>query len=152
MADELNSTQSSIFGSIGRAANDSTDIGVRSNDLFVRPIIKNPDGSFSTERTITIQDQRINDGRWTNIPTIYSGKALKGADDEAIQQQAIEIIANNQGIDPDTNKKLRSFDTLGEAEAYARSRTDSLGKEISSQIKEYYVPPIFTEESLKGIE
>jgi len=41
-----------------------------------RPIFKNQFGDFVTERSITITDPRINQGRATNIPTVFEGRFL----------------------------------------------------------------------------
>nr|WP_321482720.1 phage tail tip lysozyme [uncultured Cohaesibacter sp.] len=88
-----------------------------------RPIVRNVDGSVSTERTITVTDKRINGGKPTNIPTMYGGKIV---DDET----ASDIIAKNKGIDPDTGRKLSSYNSISEAEAAAAARSKQLGKQI----------------------
>ena len=88
-----------------------------------RPIVRNVDGSVSTERTITITDERINGGMPTNIPTMYGGKIV---DDE----MATDIIAKNKGVDPDTGRRLRSFNSISEAETAAAARSKELGKQI----------------------
>jgi hypothetical protein len=41
-----------------------------------RPMLDNGDGTFSTERTVTVTDHRINGGRPTNVPTIWGGRQL----------------------------------------------------------------------------
>lgn len=84
-----------------------------------RPIIQNPDGSFSTERSITVTDQRINGGRPTNIPSIFGGR-------EVTQEQAISIIVNNNGSDPETGRRLPGFDTIEQAESAARQRSTNI--------------------------
>ncbi len=76
-----------------------------------RPIINNPDGSFSTERTITIEV----DGRHIVLPTIIDGKQV--AEEQAIQ-------AWRQG----RNRAVGEFDTAREAEAYARQRSAEIGR------------------------
>jgi hypothetical protein len=43
-------------------------------DVHGRPIIVNADGSMSTERNIGVQDPRLNDNRFTNIPSIQEGR------------------------------------------------------------------------------
>lgn len=42
-------------------------------DLTNRPKVRNPDGSYSTVKTITITD---NEGRGINIPTVVDGTVL----------------------------------------------------------------------------
>ena len=83
-----------------------------------RPIVKNPDGSVSTERTTTLQI----DGKWTNIPTMYGGK-------EVSDEEAVAIIKKNGMVDPETGRKMPTFDSMQEAEAAARKRSEEdLGK------------------------
>ena len=56
-----------------------------------RLIVKNPDGSVSTERSITEQI----DGKWMNIPSMYGGK-------EVSPDEAVDIIRKNKGVDPES--------------------------------------------------
>jgi len=83
-----------------------------------RLIVKNPDGSVSTERSITEQI----DGKWMNIPSMYGGK-------EVSPDEAVDIIRKNKGVDPETGRVLPKFNSMQEAlkEAERRSRED-LGK------------------------
>ena len=85
-----------------------------------RQVVNNPDGSISTERTVTIQDPRIHKGLWVNIPTLYGGE-------EVSQEKAIDIIAKNKGVDPETGEEVPFFTTLDEAISSAKARSDSLG-------------------------
>jgi hypothetical protein len=71
-----------------------------------RPRINNPDGSFSTERTITMQ---TSDG-WFNVPTIIDGKQYP---ENEVQQYFL------MGLIPHVGK----FKTLEEAVAAAKART-----------------------------
>lgn len=41
-----------------------------------RPELRNPDGSVSTELSITVTDPRLNGGKPTNIPSIWGGRRL----------------------------------------------------------------------------
>ena len=43
---------------------------------LTRPIIRNRDGSRSTERSLTVNDPRLNGGLPTNIPSIWDGMRL----------------------------------------------------------------------------
>jgi hypothetical protein len=70
-----------------------------------KPILLNADGSYSTERTITIEA----DGKHLVIPTIIDGKQL--SDDAAIK-------AWREG----KNKPVGTFTTAKEANAYAQQR------------------------------
>jgi len=84
-----------------------------------RPIVRNPDGTFSTERTITVTEPGINQGRPTNIPSMFGGRQVS-------QDEAIRIIVENRGIDPETGRELPSFDTIEQAETAARMRSESI--------------------------
>lgn len=84
-----------------------------------RPIVDNGDGTYSTEKTITVTIG----GRHFNIPTMYGGREVNG-------DEAIEILRQNNWIDPDTGKRIESFDTAEQAERAARKRTEQLGDEL----------------------
>nr|WP_321482341.1 phage tail tip lysozyme [uncultured Cohaesibacter sp.] len=90
-----------------------------------RQIIGNEDGSFSTERTITVTDPRINDGQPTNIPTMYGGQIVDDA-------TAADIIANSGGVDPDTGRALEGYPSITAAERAAQQRSSSLAGELPS--------------------
>jgi len=79
---------------------------------LARPILLNPDGSFSTEETITVG---FGD-RYFNIPTIWNGKRV---DEKDAIARALESLRAG-GIFP-------NFPTLGEAEAAAVARTKHIG-------------------------
>jgi hypothetical protein len=81
-----------------------------------RPQIDNPDGSYSTERTITIEV----DGRHYVIPTIVGGKQLE-------EEQAVQLF--KQGV----NKPVGVFDNADEAEAYAQQRSQQIDRERNPQ-------------------
>jgi hypothetical protein len=87
-----------------------------------RKIMKDAEGNIATERTVTVTDKRINDGRPTNIPTIYNGNFFT-------EKEAIEIIARNKGVDPDTGHKLKGYYSINDAVIAARERSNRLGKE-----------------------
>lgn len=76
-----------------------------------KPRIENPDGSFSTERTITIESE----GRHFNIPTIVGGR-------ERTQDEAIRLWRS--GANPETG----SFGSRAEAERAAQARSDEIGR------------------------
>jgi hypothetical protein len=102
------------LGALGNTIIGTTDEG--------RPIIQNPDGTISTERTMT---EKI-DGKWMNIPSIFGGK-------EVSVDEAVEIIKKNKGRDPETGRKLPTFDSLEEAETAAKARSKELGKKYSGE-------------------
>jgi hypothetical protein len=80
-----------------------------------RPAIANPDGSISTERTITIGA----DGRFFNIPTIVGGRQLS-------EDQAIKEWRGGR------NKAVGEFATQAEAEQGAKARSDQIGQQRPS--------------------
>jgi hypothetical protein len=84
-----------------------------------RPIFRNKDGSFSTERTVTVE---IN-GRWINVPTIFGGRELPA-------EQAIERLRQLGFVDPETGNALPTFSSKSEAIEAAKARSKSLGEEL----------------------
>ena len=76
-----------------------------------RPILENDDGSFSTERTITVEV----DGKHYVIPTIVGGKEVP---------QEAAILLWRGGI----NRAVGEFATADEANAYAVQRSQEIGK------------------------
>jgi hypothetical protein len=85
-----------------------TDIGASIDTT--RPILDNPDGSFSTERTITIEA----DGKYFNIPTIVGGR-------QQSQEDAIRLWRSGD------NKEVGSFNTLEDAVSTAQRRSSEIG-------------------------
>lgn len=86
-----------------------------------RPIIRNEDGSFSTEESITVTDERLNGGRPTNIPSIWGGKRppaeLNGTERE---NWAIEQALKS-------GQRFEAFDNIDQAVKAAEQRTAMLG-------------------------
>ena len=96
-----------------------------------RPIILNPDGSYSTERTATVTHPLINGGKPTNIPTIFRGVELD-------PDQAAELIAkfskekkSLQPIDPETGRPLQAFNSIEDAEKEAQERSAAIELHIA---------------------
>lgn len=79
-----------------------------------RPIVENPDGSFSTERSITVTTDGLNGGKPTNIPTIWDGKELphKEAINRAIQ----------------SGNTYAAFNSIDEAVDAAKKRSSTIGQ------------------------
>lgn len=77
--------------------------------------VNNPDGSASSERTITVEAAELNGGKPTLIPTLIRGKQL--SDDEAIR------FAIRSGL------QFPSFNSLQEANAFASQRSRTGGAE-----------------------
>ena len=93
---------------------------LRSGDAVVvglpphsRPIIRNPDGSISTERTITIEA----DGRHLILPTIVDGKQVS-------ENDAVRLWREGK------NQAVGNFSTAEEANRAARERTEALSRAL----------------------
>lgn len=89
-------------------------------------MVYNQDGTISTELTATEQHPQLNNGRWTNIPTLVNGRQL---DPETAIVRAI--------MSP---KQYPSFDSLPEAESYAHERTGFLGKLLGEYEQQRTMP------------
>jgi hypothetical protein len=107
-----------------------------------KPIIQNPDGSISTERTITIESN----GQSLVIPTIVNGQAYSNED-------AIALWKAGQ------NRPVGAFATAAEADAYAQKRHEEeailrgtpqprLPVPLSDQEQRHYMALIDTKEKL----
>lgn len=83
-----------------------------------RHVLRNPDGTFATEESLTVNDPRLNRGAWTNLPSIWGGRRF---DEDA----AVELARRSGETYP-------SFGTLEEAEAAAQARTEGLGRELDA--------------------
>ena len=75
-----------------------------------KPILRNPDGSISTEETITIEV----DGKFYNIPTIVNGVR--------VPEHAAELLFR-----AGQNKPVGEFKSLDEALKAAKERSNWLG-------------------------
>src|SRR5262249_42325447 len=74
------------------------------------------DGSIMTERSITVTDPRLNEGKPTNIPSLWKGQIQS-------QDQAIELAAASGNQYP-------SFDSIDAAVKGARARSEQKGLEL----------------------
>lgn len=86
-----------------------------------RPIISNDNGSFSTERTITIEV----DGRYVNIPTIVNGHQVSVSN---------AIMLWEEGSNPEVG----SFSTEAEALQHARDRSQQIGRLRGTEAADLY--------------
>lgn len=81
-----------------------------------KPILTDEKGNVASEQPIVIHGvPEINNGGITIIPTIFGGKKYS-------DQEAMAIMRKNNGIDPDTGKKLRRWWSEGDAQIAARER------------------------------
>ena len=85
--------------------------GLKTHDGF--DAVENPDGSVSTEISITVQDPRLNEGRPTNIPSLWERKVV---DDDTAVERALK-----------SGKHYTSYDTIEQAVRAARQRSSDLG-------------------------
>jgi hypothetical protein len=91
-----------------------TDIGAPIDTS--RPLLKNNDGSYSTERTITITTaDTTGRERFINIPTIVNGQQLS-------EEQASTLYFQGK------NPAVGEFDTMDQALASAKARTQAIGE------------------------
>lgn len=91
-------------------------------------ILPRPDGSDSTELSITVTDLRLNDGRPTNIPLLVKGqvdveKLLAGARGTPAQEE----IAVRRAIERSKATPLPSYETIEEAVEAAKARSRAGG-------------------------
>lgn len=83
-----------------------------------RELLRNANGSYSTEFTITAEDPRINSGMPTVIPSIYGGQFRP--------DEAVDIIAKHGGIDPETGLRQKGFSNIPIAEKAAMARHNDI--------------------------
>ncbi len=72
-------------------------------------VVNNPDGTHSSECTISVETLALNDGRITVIPTIWEGRRLD-------PKQAISLAV-------ESGLCFRSFDTHEQADEFAATRS-----------------------------
>lgn len=77
------------------------------------PARKNDDGSYSTEVSITVTNPKLNNGKPTNIPSLWKGKEVD--EDAAVEN----VLASG--------KKYDSFATVPEAVKAAKERSNAGG-------------------------
>jgi len=83
--------------------------------------IKNPDGSLTTEFSMTLRDPRDR-SKWVNIPSVFNGRVVT-------PQEAVDIIfGKNKGVDPESGQEVKTFKTAKEAVRAAKARSNALGK------------------------
>ena len=80
-----------------------------------KPIVINPDGSWSHERAITVNIG----GKVMNIPTMFAVKQVS-------PQTAVEILRKNGWKDPDNNQPVPTFSSKSEAEKAAQEKEKRL--------------------------
>jgi len=127
-------------------------------------VIQNPRGGVSTEKSITVTDPRVNQGRATNLPLLVQGQT----------PEAIQRILADEGTQEDINiaitralqrvsegQELPSFDSINLAVEAAIARSESGGslkkfedsipkgfKSVSTQPQTPQTQPTLGEEAL----
>ena len=92
-----------------------TEPPIRVHPINGRPLLDNGDGTFSSEESITVTHPNINNGKPTNIPSIWDGRRY---DDE--EEIVLRAIASGQ--------YFTSFESIPEAVAAARQRSELLSE------------------------
>lgn len=82
------------------------------------PARRNPDGSDSTEVSITVTDPRLNEGKPTNIPSLWAGKEV---DEDTAVNNALK-----------SGKTYKSFDSIANAVKAAEERSNAGGASAGS--------------------
>lgn len=98
--------------------------------------LKNPDGSVSTEYSITVTDPRINGGKPTNIPTLVKGQvavdSLQRHEAPSQEQQEIAIRRAAQRVKGGAD--LPSYESIKDAESAATQRSAAGGSAAPGSI------------------
>lgn len=89
-----------------------------------------PGGGYASELSITVDDERINQGRWSNIPLLVphqsdvEGLLAGGRPTGAQQEQAIRAAFQRLLLD---REAIPYWDTLQDAEGAATARSEMKG-------------------------
>ena len=81
-----------------------------------RPLYENPDGSYYSEVTVTFPFE----GKWLTFPSVdESGNILS-------EDEVFDYVKKNGPVDPITGETFPFFETLEDAESFARDRSKGL--------------------------
>lgn len=92
-----------------------------------RPRRQNPDGSVSSELSITVPDPRT-PGSWINIPSMYGGQ-------EVPEEDAVARITAAGYRDPETGRDIQSYGSVDEAVSAAQARSNALPTETAPTVE-----------------
>ena len=84
------------------------------------PAVRNSDGSYSTELSITVTDPRLNGGRPTNIPSLWGGRVLPEGD-------AVQAALKS-------GKPFVAYPSIDEAVTAAKARSQAGGAGVPPAI------------------
>ena len=90
-------------------------------------VFESPVGDVSTEKSVTVTDERLNGGKPTNIPML-----VKGQDDAAVERilrgtftdEDIETAVKRANERVKKGQSLPSFSTIEEAVSAAKNRSN----------------------------
>jgi hypothetical protein len=101
--------------------------------------VQNPDASWSSERSLTVQDPRLNKGKWSVIPSIYlkNGSPYEAKDED----EAVKLAGQ-------TGYQWRSFPDLKTADQFSIDRENEWQKfekpEDARSVAPLYSSPLAT--------
>ena len=91
--------------------------GQKTHDGY--PARENADGSYSTEVSITVTNPKLNNGKPTNIPSLWKGKEV---DEDTAVRNALA-----------TGKSYKAFNSINEAVTAAKARSEAGGAGADSK-------------------
>ena len=94
-----------------------TGAGQKTHDGY--PARENADGSYSTEVSITVTNPKLNNGKPTNIPSLWKGKEV---DEDTAVRNALA-----------TGKSYKAFNSINEAVTAAKARSEAGGAGADSK-------------------
>jgi hypothetical protein len=95
----------------GTKSSSKPGAGQKTHDGY--PARENADGSYSTEVSITVTNPKLNNGKPTNIPSLWKGKEV---DEDMAVRNALA-----------TGKSYKSFNSINEAVSAAKARSEAGG-------------------------
>ena len=95
----------------GTKSSSKPGAGQKTHDGY--PARENADGSYSTEVSITVTNPKLNNGKPTNIPSLWKGKEV---DEDTAVRNALA-----------TGKSYKSFNSIKEAVSAAKARSEAGG-------------------------
>jgi len=105
-----------VEGKISSSAKGGMPTNAKTHDGY--PAVKNANGSYSTELSITVTNPKLNGGKPTNIPSLWKGKVVN---EETAVENALASGA-----------KYDSFSTIPEAVSAAKEKSKGGGAAATS--------------------
>ena len=101
----------------GAKSGSKAGAGQKTHDGY--PARENADGSYSTEVSITVTNPKLNNGKPTNIPSLWKGKEV---DEDTAVRNALA-----------TGKSYKAFNSINEAVTAAKARSEAGGAGADSK-------------------